>query len=230
MVFQAGQVRRRPHVKGDVGVSNIPDIKQRLDRLTQLGNSMKDNLTRLKGAEGEELKKEAKKEGTRLGIGIGISLLGLIVAAVAGLYVLAVIILLVNIALDKPWLSALIVVGGFIIIGGIVLAAGVAMAAKSGKKLSKATEEKTAQIKKTGEEIKAEIDELQQVLKKESEVRQKQVKETVETLKASAPVTVPAVAVGLLVLKLIKRHHLNRKENKRILKVIEMFEESKAQE
>ena len=205
-------------------MSNMPEIKQRLERLTELGNNMRDQFAALSGPEGEDLKKKAKGAGTRVGIGAGTSLFGLIVMAVASLYVLTVIILLVDIALDTLWLSALIVVGGFLVIGGVIAAVGAMMAKSSAKELARATEDLKKQVKQTGEEMKTELEELQNIAKKEAQDRQRQMKQMVEKAKAAAPVAGPAAIGACLFLRFLKKRVRSRREKKRILKVIELYE------
>ena len=211
-------------------MSNIPEIKGRLDRLTQLGNRMREQFTGLKGPEGEDMKRLAKEGGTRIGIGVGITFAGLMVAAVSLIYSLAVIILLVNIALDRLWLSALIVVGGFLIIGGAAIAVGASMAKSSAKRLSVSTEYFTKQIKITVEEMKTEVEGLQELLKKEAEERQKKMTEMVEAAKKAAPTVAPLAVGGLVVGWVLKRAMRSRREKRRILKVIEMYEEARTSE
>lgn len=211
-------------------MSNLDEIKLRLENLTKLSNDMKEHFTKLKGPEGEELKKRAKKGGIQVGVGAGIGVFGLSVLIGASLYILAVIILCVNVALNRPWLSALIVVGGFLLIGIIIMAAGIGVAKPGAKELSKASEEKMAAFKATSAEMKAETEALQAALKQESEARQKQMKDMMEQAKAVAPTAAPVALGGLLVMHLMKRHHRRKKENKRILRVIEMYESSKAAE
>lgn len=209
-------------------MSNIPEIKGHLDRLTQLSKGMQEQFASLKSPEGEELKKKAKKAGARVGIGAGISIFGVMVATLALLYSLYVVILLVNIALDKLWLSALIVVGGYLIIGCVVIAIGAGMARSSSKELSKSTEELKKMLKETGEAMKAEVDQIQELLKKEAEERQKQMAAMLEQAKAAAPTAAPVAIIGLLVLRMLKKRRHARKERKALLKVIEMYEEAKA--
>ena len=211
-------------------MSNLTEIKRRVDRLSELGNKMRDNLVRLKGSEGEQLKKRAKEGGTRVEIGAGVSVFGIMLAAVAGLYVLAVIILAVNAALNRPWLSALIVVGGFLIIGGAVAAIGIGVAKAGAKDLSKATKDITDQMKQTGNEMKAEADELQKLMKSEAAERQKQMKDLMGRAKAVAPVAAPAAAAFLLLCKWMKKRRKARKERKSILRVIELYESRQAEE
>ena len=192
-------------------MSNLTEIKQRLDRLAQLGIRMREQLAGFSGPEGEEVKKKAKEAGTRIGIGAGVSFFGLTVAAVASVYILAVIILLVNIALDRLWLSALIVVGGFLLIGGAIIAVGVGMIKPAAKELSKTAGDATNEIKQTGEEIKNEVEELQKAARKEAEERKRQMAQMVEKAKKAAPVAVAAC----LILWSIKRARKSHKKRER---------------
>lgn len=201
-------------------MSNVTEIRQRLDRLTQLGKRMQEQFAKLSGPESEEMKKKAKKEGTRIGVGAGISFFGLTVAAVASVYTLAVIILLVNLALNRLWLSALIVVGGFLLLGGIIVAVGAGLVHSSAKELSRSTGDVTKEMKQVGEEMKAEVEELQKVAKKEAGERQKQLTELAETAKKYSPVIVGAFVGCGIVKRAVKR----RRESRRILKVIELYE------
>lgn len=201
-------------------MSNMQDIKQRLDRMTELGNGMKEQLTKLSGP---EVKQKAKEQSKRLGAGVGVSFFGLLLAAIAGVYVLAVIILLVNIGLNRMWLSALIVVGGFLIIGGGIIAIGVGIVKPAAKEMSTTTEDITSEIKKNSEAMKAELEQLQELAKKESEARQKQMKELLEQAKLVAPVA----GVAFLLFRYLKRKMKSRREKKAILKVIEAYDASR---
>lgn len=204
-------------------MSNLPEIKKRLDRINKLSNKMKEQFQKLSGAKGEEAKKRAKESGKRVGIGAGLSFFGLTVASVAGVYVLAVIILLVNIALDKLWLSALIVVGGFLIIGAGIIVAGVSIARPAAKEMSNVAQEVTRGIKQTGDEMKTEVKELQVIVKQEAEERQKQVTE-------QAKIVAPAAAVAFLLYRMVRRMMKSRREKRRILRVIEMYDATRASE
>ncbi len=204
-------------------MSNVPEIKRRLDRLTQLSKKMQEQFARFSGPEGEEMKKKARKEGTRLGIGAGVSFFGLMIASVASVYILAVIILLVNIAVDRLWLSSLIVVGGFLLIGGVIIAIGAGLAHSSAKELSSATGDITEQMKQTGKEIKTEAAELQELARAEATKQQRQMKEI-------APVAAPVAAGVYLGFRLIKRRIKSRREKRRILRVIELYEEKRTRE
>lgn len=204
-------------------MSNLPEIKKRLDRINKLSNKMKEQFQKLSGAKGEEAKKRAKESGKRVGIGAGLSFFGLTVASVSGVYVLAVIILLVNIALDKLWLSALIVVGGFLIIGAGIIVAGVSIARPAAKEMSNVAQEVTRGIKQTGDEMKTEVKELQVIVKQEAEERQKQVTE-------QAKIVAPAAAVAFLLYRMVRRMMKSRREKRRILRVIEMYDATRASE
>jgi hypothetical protein len=210
-------------------VSNIPEIKGHVDRLTQLGNSMRDLFAWLKGPGGEAMKKKAKGAGTRVGIGAGISFFGVMVATLAMIYSMAVIILLFNLALHRLWLSALIVVLGSLIIGGVTVAVGARLAKSSAKELTTTTEDVAKLIKQIGEEMKAEVEEIQGLLKKEAEERQKKMAEMVKAAKKAAPVAGPlaigACVGGWLLKKAMKSH----RENRAIRRVIESYEEAKAE-
>ena len=205
-------------------MSNIPEIKGRLDRLTQLGNRMREQFTGLKGPEGEDMKRLAKEGGTRIGIGVGITFAGLMVAAVSLIYSLAVIILLVNIALDRPWLSALIVVGGFLVIGGVILGIGASIAKSSAKELSKTAEDVKKQLKEISDQVKSEVDELQKLLKQETDERQKQMAEMVTSAKKAAPAAAPLAAGAYLGFRLIKRRVKSRKKRRAILEVVQLYD------
>ncbi|MDY6795504.1 MAG: phage holin family protein [Actinomycetota bacterium] len=202
-------------------MSDLVEIRRRLQHLAELVNNMREQFSRLSGPEGQLMKEKAKEEGKRIGIGAGISFFGLLIAAVASVYVLAVIILLVNIALDRLWLSALIVVGGFLLIGGGILAIGAAIVGKSGKELSEMSKDIQQQLKSTGEEMKKTVEEMQEIARKEAEERQKQVLEMAQHAKKIAPVVVGAY-VGYRVIKWAVR----RRSDKRAMILLQMEEEA----
>ncbi len=200
-------------------MSSMQEIKQRLDRMTELGNGMKEQLAALNSP---EIKKKTRAQGKKLGAGVGVSLLGMVVAFLASLYIIAVVILAVNAGLNKPWLSALIVVGGFLVIGGIIIGIGAAVAAPAAKEMKKTTEEIMNQMKKNSEAMKAEVEAMQELAKKEAEGRQEQARELLEQAKLAAP----AAGIALLVLRFVHRRMKARREKKRILKVIEAYDRS----
>lgn len=197
------------------------EVKNRIDRITKLSNQMREEVSSLNSPKGEEIKKKAKEEGTRVGIGVGLAIFGLIIAAVAAVYVLAVVILLVDIALNRLWLSSLIVVGGFLLIGGGVIAGGIAMAASAGKELSKLTNETKNQMKETSEQLKSEIEALQKMAKSEGPDIQKQVTD-------AARVATPAAGAALLGLRLVRRQMRRRQEKKMMIKAVKMVDEARA--
>jgi hypothetical protein len=194
-------------------VSKLPEIKQRVQHLTELSLKMKRQLERLKGPEGLELRKQAKATGTRMGIGAGITLFGVSIVAVASVYIIAVIILLLNIALDRLWLSALIVVLGSLFFGGGVALIGVSIAKKAAKSMPKIGGDVVEQIKSAGEEMKETVEDLQAIAKEEADERQKQMADVMEQVKKVAPIVIGAY-VGYRVLKRVAR---SRKKKKRII-------------
>jgi hypothetical protein len=177
-------------------------MKDRFERLSELGGVLKERLSRLSGAEGEELRKQAKEQGKKAGAGVGIALAGAMIAMTAALYIILVIILLVDLALDRLWLSALIVVLGLMIVGGIMALVGVKKVSSSMKRLPKVGDNIIAEIKQAADEIKKTMEELQEIARKEREERQKQAKETMQKAKVYVPYFVGAY-VGYRIIKRI---------------------------
>jgi len=200
-------------------VSRLAEIKQRLQHLSELGVKMKQQLEKLKGPEGVALREKAKEAGKRMGIGAGISLFGVTIIAVASVYIIAVIILLVNIALDRLWLSALIVVTGSLLFGAAVAIIGASIARKAAKDMPKLGGDVVQQLKEASEEMKETVEELQVIAKQEAEERQKQMQEMMEQVKKVAPYIIGAY-VGYRVIKKMVR---SRKTKKRI--ILEEWEE-----
>ena len=201
-------------------MSRLAEIRQRLRHLAELGVKMRGQLDRLRGPEGVGLRKKAKDAGTRMGIGAGIAVFGLSIIAVACAYIIAVVILLVNIALDRLWLSALIVVGGSLLIGGAVTVIGAGIAGKAAKDLPKLGGDVVQQFKEAGEEMKQAVEELQVIAKQEAEERRKQMQEMMEKAKAVAPYVIGAY-IGY---RIIKRVVKTRRASKRIM--LEEWEEA----
>ncbi len=191
-------------------MSRLAEIKQRMQRLAELGAGMKQQLERLKGPEGAALREKAKAVGKRMGIGAGISVFGLAVMAVAAVYIIAVIILLVDIALDRLWLSALIVVAGSLLFGAAVAAVGASIASKAAKDMPKLGGDVVGQLKAAGEEMKETVEELQVIAKREAEERQKQMQGLMEQVKKAAPFIIGAY-VGYRVIKKVVRSRGTRK-------------------
>jgi len=190
-------------------VSRLEEIKQRMQHLSELGARMKQQLEKLKGPEGIEMRKKAKEAGTRMGIGAGISAFGLAVIAVASVYIIAVIILLINIALDRLWLSALIVVAASLLFGAAVAAIGAGIARKAAKDMPKIGGDVVQQLKDTSEEMKKTVDEMQAIAKQEAEVRQEQMKEMMDKVIKVAPIVIGAY-VGYRVMKKVARKRKTR--------------------
>lgn len=208
----------------------MPEIKERVNRLKGLADKLKGQAESLKGAEGEALKKKAKKQGIQIGVGAGTSILGLMIAWVASLYILYVIILAVDTGLHRPWLSALIVVGATLIIGGVILAIGALIAKKGAEELPKSIEAAVEPLKETGEELKAEAEELQKLAKAEAEARQQQVMEMVASIKANAQIIGPAAGVAFLIAWWMKRRLKIRKARKLVFKILDKYREKVAED
>ena len=187
-------------------MSKVAEIKQRMQHLVELSTRMKQQLDRLKGAEGVEMRKKAKEAGTRMGIGAGISVFGLAVLAVASVYIIAVVILLLNIALDRLWLSALIVVPAFLLIGAAVAFIGVSIARKAAKDIPKIGSEVVQELKDASEQMKKTVDEMQVIAKQEAEERQQQMKEMMEQAMKIAPIVIGAYVGYRVVKKMVRKH------------------------
>lgn len=193
-------------------MSNLAEIKQRIYGLKELLTGMQERVTGMVKAVAPELQTRVKKEGTRLGIGAGIGIFGLILMAVGALYLVAAIILVVNLALDRLWLSALIVVGAMLVFGGIFAMIGAVVARSSAKKLQQtadlASKGATALAKGTVEEVQKEVVGLQTLVKQEVEDRKRQALELLALARRVAPA---AMAVMFLFL-LIRRRRKRRKK------------------
>ncbi len=200
-------------------MSKLEEMKQRLQRLAELSARMKQQFDGLKGPEGIELRDKVKKAGARMGIGAGVAVAGLAVLAVASVYIIAVVILLLNIALDRLWLSALIVVAASLLLGAVIAAIGVTIARKAAKEIPKLGNEAVQPIKEAGEEMKETVQELQDIAKEEAEERQKQMMNLLEQAKKAAPFIIGAY-VGYRVVKKVVR---SRRMKKRIM--LEALEE-----
>jgi predicted PurR-regulated permease PerM len=201
-------------------VSKLAEMKQRLQRLAEISAGMKTQLEKLKGPEGIALRDKVKSAGTRMGIGAGVSAFGVTIMAVASVYIIAVLILILNIALDKLWLSALIVVVGSLLLGAAVVAIGAGIARKAAKEIPKISNEIVQPLKDASEEMKETVEELQVIAKAEAEERQKQMQEVLEQVKKVAPYVIGAY-VGYRVIKKVVR---SRRTRKRI--ILEAWEEN----
>ncbi len=197
-------------------MSKLAELKQRLQHLVEISARMKQQVERLKGPEGIELRKKVKDAGTRVGIGTGISVAGLTILAVASVYIIAVVILLVNIALDRLWLSALIVVAGFLLLGAAIAVIGFGIARKAAKEIPKLGNDVIQPIKDAGEEMKETAQEMQVIARDEAEERQKQMQEILGQVKKVAPFVIGAY-VGYRVVKKVVR---SRQTKKKILQEV----------
>jgi hypothetical protein len=70
---------------------------------------------------------------------------------------------------------------------------------------------------------------MQELLKKEAEERQKQMADMIAQAKAAAPTTAPIAIVALLALRMLKKRRHARREQKALQKVIDMYEEARAE-
>lgn len=194
-------------------MDNLAEMKRKAEELAAGISRLKTLVTDLKGPRGGEVQEGLKKTGVRIGVGAALSLLGISVVAVAAVYVMAVIILLVNIALDRLWLSALIVVGASFIFGGLLAAVGFGVARKAAKDVPDVGGGIIREIKKTGVEVKEVASEIQDLARKEAEERKKQALEAVEAAKQVLPYVVAAY-VGY---RLLKRAARARKARRMVL-------------
>lgn len=201
-------------------MSRISEARSRLRNLVGLGARMRGQIARLTGPAGEEIKGKVKESAKKIGIGVAIALFGLSVVAVAAVYVIAVVILLVNIALDRLWLSALIVVFGSFVLGGIVVFFGVATARKGAQEIPKVGGEVIEGIKSTGEEIKEAVEDLQEIARQEAEERQKQLQAVMQQAKAVAPYLIGAY-VGYRLIR-----HVAKARRERLIRQIKELEEA----
>jgi hypothetical protein len=197
--------------KGDRFVSNLAEIKRRVGRLKELLSGMGERLSGFVQPLKPELQERLKKEGVRLGAGSGISLFGVAVLLVAALYLVAAVILVVNLAFERLWLSALVVVGAMFLFGGITAAVGAGVARSSAKRLQETADqtgkEAVALAREAVEEVQKEVSELQELMRKEAEERRRQLLQALETGKRYAP----ALLALLFLLWLLRRRRRRRK-------------------
>ena len=195
-------------------VSSIAEIRRRIDAIRATLGGMRERVAGMMRSVGPELKEKLKKEGTRLGIGSGLSLFGLMVLAVAAVYLVAALILTLDLALERLWLSALIVVGALFLLGALVAGIGASVARRSARHLQEMAEEAnqgaSATVKEMVGEVRGELEGLQELARREAEERRRQVLQVVDTLKRSAP-----AIVALMVLLALLRRHRRRKRKKR---------------
>jgi hypothetical protein len=180
--------------KEDIRVSNFSEMRERFEHLSELGGVLKGRLSKFSGAEGEELRRQAKAQGKSISVGAGLAAAGFGIVLTASLYIILVIILLLNIALNRLWLSALIVVFGSILFGGVLALIGVKKIQSSMKGLPKIGDDILGEIRQASDEIKKTIGELQEIAKKEKEEQERKMKENLQKAKSVAPFVVGAYA------------------------------------
>jgi hypothetical protein len=135
-------------------------------------------------------------------------------------YILAVLILLVDIALDRLWLSALIVVVGAFIFGGAVAVVGLGIIRKGAREIPGVGGELAQEIKGTTEEMKETVGELQEIARQEAEERKKQMQEMMSYVKVAAPYVIGAYLGYRLVKGIVKARRA------RLLKLVKELEEA----
>jgi hypothetical protein len=198
-------------------VSNLSEIRLRLGRLAKLSSSIRGQLTKFSGPEGLEMREKAKQQGKRIGIGAGIAIFGIFVITGAAMYINALLIILLDLAMPL-WAAALIVVLGMFIFGGAMAGIGISIARKAVKELPKLGGDTTQSLKDAAEEMKQAVEELQDVAKQEAEERQKQMQEMIAAIKPVAPFVIGAY-VGYRILKRVSR---SRKARRIILEQLEL--------
>ncbi len=198
-------------------MSNLSEIRLRLGRMAKLSSTIKEQLTKFSGPEGLEMREKAKQQGKRIGIGAGIAIFGVFVITGAAMYINALLIILLDLAMPL-WLAALIVVLGMFIFGGAMLGIGISIARKAAKDLPKLGGDATQTLKDAADEMKQTVEELQNVAKQEAEERQKQMKEMIAAIKPVAPFIIGAF-VGYKILKRVSR---SRKARRIIIEQLEL--------
>ncbi len=197
--------------KGGQPVGNLAEIKRRIDSLKAILAGAKERVAGLAQSMMPEIKEKLKREGTRLGIGSGLSVLGLTVLAAAAVYLVAALILVLDLALERLWLSALIMVAALFLLGGLAAGIGAAVARRSARRMQeiaeKANGEAAAAVKELASEVRGELVTLQELARREAGERRRQALQALETLRRLAP----AIIVLLLLLALIRRRRRRKR-------------------
>lgn len=181
-------------------MSNLSDMKERLKRMSGLMAKVRGNLSKLGGPEGQELRQQLKQEGKKIGISAGVTIFGAGTILVASMYIIYVLILLLDLALNRLWLSAMLVVLGSFIFGGLLALVGINRIRSSVKRLPATGDGTLLEIKQASEELKKTIEELREIAKREKEERARQLKEAMQGAKTVVPLLAGAY-VGYRVLK-----------------------------
>lgn len=180
-------------------MSNVAEIKQRVQRVSEQFARMKVQLQKLKGPEGEAIKKGLKEVGSRIAVGAGLSLFGVIVLIGGALYINALLIILFDLFLPL-WAAALIIVLGELLLGAVLAAVGVAVIRKAVKGVPKVGGPVLEEVKEAKKEIKESVEELQALAKQEADERQTQMKDLMGQAKQVAPYVIGAY-IGYRVIK-----------------------------
>lgn len=180
--------------------------KEIVGKIKFIKQSATELLATAKG-EKEVIVESLKKEMTQVGLIIGMLVGGLLFLALGALLLIPLIILLIDLAVHRPWLSTLIVMVGLFAMGGGMAAYGIGKLKKIKKivpeSMSKFMKETPAgtKIEKQAVEIKQAADELKVAMQADMEARKVKAQAASENLKKAAP----AILLGLVALKLLRR-------------------------
>ncbi len=123
----------------------VTEMMQRVKNLWGIMMNAKDQGIALVKAALPELPAVVVKQGKRMGIGAFVMFAGLGVLGVAALYGVYALMLVVDLAFDRMWLSAVVVVGAMALVGGFAALMGGIFAYESGVKLQKKAEPAVAE-------------------------------------------------------------------------------------
>jgi hypothetical protein len=118
----------------------VTEILQRVKNLWGIMMNAKDQGIALVKAALPELPAAIKKYGKRMGIWAFVMFIGLGILGVAALYGVYALILVVDLAFERMWLSAVVVVGAMALCGGIAAIIGGIATYESAVKLQKQAE------------------------------------------------------------------------------------------
>ncbi len=179
--------------------------KEIVGKIKFIKQTATDLLAQAKGQK-EVIAGSLKKEIAQVGMIIGTAIGGLLFLALGALLLIPFIILLIDLAVHRPWLSTLIVMVGLFVVGGGLAAYGLTRIKKITKivpeGLSKYLKEdpEGAKIEKQAMQIKQAADELKVTMQADMEARKVKAKEATENLKKAAP----AILISLVALKLLR--------------------------
>ncbi len=168
-------------------MNNLKEIRQDLEKLAALANRMKELASAFRGEKGEEIREQLKEKGRSAGVGVGMALLGVGIALVASIYLMVVVILILNLIFDRLWLSSLITVFGALILGGVLALVGIRKARNAVSGLPALGGGVIEEMKRTGEEMRETVSNLQVAAKKEVEAGKVRAREMANATLELAP-------------------------------------------